>query len=87
MKGQWSFYFNDEYLRPGGSVGVGVVGGSVGTASAGIKSHTAVCKNANSSTAIKLWSFLPFSATIATCKFAYFFKGLCFHLKIWWKHD
>ena len=53
-------------LRPGGSVGVGVVGGSVGTASDGIKSQTSVCKNVNSSTATKLSSFFPFSATITT---------------------
>jgi hypothetical protein len=48
-------------------VGVGVVGGSVGTASDGIKSQTSVCKNVNSSTATKLSSFFPFSATITTC--------------------
>ena len=44
-------------LRPGGSVGAGVVvvtGGAGGLASGGIRSHTSVCKNANSSTAMKL---------------------------------
>ena len=53
-------------IPEGGSVGSGVVGGSVGTASGGIKSQTGVCKNANSSTAIKLWSFLPFQDWITT---------------------
>ena len=48
-------------------MGVGVVGGSVGTASDGIKSQTSVCKNVNSSTATKLSSFFPFSAAITTC--------------------
>ena len=55
-------------LRPGGSVGAGVVGGSVGKACEGENSHKSVCKNAKSSKATKLSTFLPFSASIITWK-------------------
>ena len=60
----------NEILRPGGSVGAGVViglgvvviGGSIGFASGGRRSHAIVSKNANSSTATKLSSLVPLVA-------------------------
>ena len=60
----------NEILRPGGSVvagvviglGVVVIGGSIGFASGGRRSHAIVSKNANSSTAAKLSSLVPLVA-------------------------
>ena len=63
-----SFCQISKNLRPGGSVGAGVVGGSVGKAWEGENSHKSVCRNANSSRATKLSTFLPFSASIITWK-------------------
>ena len=63
-------FVSSKYLRPGGSVGSGVVVGgcvvgTVGAASGGISSQISLCKNSNSSTATKSLPFLPFNAQTA----------------------
>ena len=62
------FHQISKNLRPGGSVGAGVVGGSVGIAWEGENSHESVWKNPKPSIATKLSTFLPFSASIITWK-------------------
>ena len=65
-----------KILRPGGSVGSGVVVGGVGgcvvgtigLASGGFNSQTSLCKNSNSSTATKSLPFFPCIANTAIWK-------------------